>query len=129
MHMKSQVQAVILRVASSLILTTETSIYFVTFFTANMDLVPFAGYISDDSDFYGTPKVRRKLQAHSKKTTTKQLVQRWDRDRAAHPAAFITLTSSNIVEQTLYNRLEGVPTARQLDETVDEFLKRLPPRT
>jgi hypothetical protein len=115
-----------------------------------MDLVPFAGYISDDSDFYGksapapvpqhciyvclqspagTPKVRRKLQAHSKKTNTKQLVQRWDRDRAAHPAAFITLTSSNIVEQTLYNRLEGVPTARQLDETVDEFLKRLPPRT
>lgn len=31
--------------------------------------------------------------------------------------------------QTLYNRLEGLPTARQLTETVDEFLKRLPPRT
>ncbi|KAH0345326.1 DUF1917-domain-containing protein, partial [Aureobasidium melanogenum] len=94
-----------------------------------MDLVPFAGYISDDSDFCGTPKARRKLEARSKKTTTKQLVQRWDRDRAAHPTASITVTSSNIVEQTLYNRLEGVPTARQLDETVDEFLKRLPPRT
>jgi hypothetical protein len=33
------------------------------------------------------------------------------------------------VPQTLHNRLEGVFTAPQLTETVDEFLKRLPPRT
>ncbi|KAH0366973.1 DUF1917-domain-containing protein, partial [Aureobasidium melanogenum] len=88
----------------------------------DLDLVPFAGYIS-------TPKTRKKLESRSRKTTTKQLVQRWDRDRAAHPTAPISVTSSNIVEQTLYNRLEGVSTARQLDETVEEFLKRLPPRT
>ncbi|KAG9699930.1 DUF1917-domain-containing protein, partial [Aureobasidium melanogenum] len=95
----------------------------------NLDLVPFAGYISDDSDFYGTTKPRKKLESRSKKTTTKQLVQRWDRDRATHPAASISVASSDTVERTLYNRLEGVSTARQLNETVDEFLKRLPPRT
>ncbi|KAK6000855.1 hypothetical protein QM012_003580 [Aureobasidium pullulans] len=95
-----------------------------------LDPVPFAGYISDDSDFYGTPKARKKLEAHSKKTSTKQLVQNWYRGRAAHPTACFTMVSSNIVDQTpLYNRLEGLPTARQLNEIVDEFLKRLPPRT
>lgn len=110
---------------------SSVSIHFVTFFTANMDpdLVPFAGYISDDSDFYGTTKTRKKLELRSKKTTTKQLVQRWDRDRATHPAASISVASSKTVERILYNRLEGVSTARQLNETVDEFLKRLPPRT
>lgn len=113
----------------------------------DLDLVPLAGYISDDSDFYGklasapnwlciclqshtgTLKTRKKLESRSKKTTTKQLVQRWTRDRAAHPTASISLTASDTVEQTLHNRLEGVSTARQLTETVDEFLERLPPRT
>lgn len=152
MHTASQTGYNLLHVAPLSILTTKISIHFVTFCTANMDLnpdlVPFAGYISDDSDFYGksasvpyhcicaclqppagTPKSRRKLEARSKKTSSKQLAQHWNRDQAAHPTASMTITSSNIVDQTLYNRLEGIPTARQLDETVDEFLKRLPPRT
>jgi hypothetical protein len=113
---------------------------------ANLDLVPFAGYISDDSDFHGTlasssptiikahndtgtVRVRKKLQARSEKTDTKQLIQRWSDDQAAHAVAPLAATSSETIPKTLYNRLEGVSTARQLTETVDEFLKRLPPRT
>ncbi|KAI4848827.1 hypothetical protein E4T44_03711, partial [Aureobasidium sp. EXF-8845] len=96
---------------------------------ANLDLVPFAGYISDDSDFLGSVRVRKKLQARGKETSTKQLAQRWNEGQAAHPIAPLSTTSSDTVPQTLYNRLEGISTARQLTETVDEFLKRLPPRT
>jgi hypothetical protein len=73
--------------------------------------------------------VHKKLQARSKETSNKQLAQRWNDDQAAHPVAPLSTISSETVPQTLYNRLEGVSTARQLTETVDEFLKRLPPRT
>jgi hypothetical protein len=73
--------------------------------------------------------VRKKFQARSDKTSTKQLVQRWNEDQAAHPIAPRSITSTESVPQTFYNRLEGVSTARQLTETVDDFLKRLPPRT
>jgi hypothetical protein len=77
----------------------------------------------------GTVRVRKKLQARSEKISTKQLVQRWSDDQAAHPIAPLAVATLETVPQTLFNRLEGVSTARQLTETVDEFLKRLPPRT
>lgn len=77
----------------------------------------------------GTARVRKRFQARSEKTSTKQLVQRWSKDQEAHPVASLATTSSEAVPQILHNRLEGVSTARQLTETVDEFLRRLPPRT
>ncbi|KAI5209898.1 DUF1917-domain-containing protein [Aureobasidium subglaciale] len=93
----------------------------------DLELVPFAGYISDDSDFHGTSKTRENLVAHSKSVSAKQLVTQWNETKAAYLVA--TPTSMSAVHEILYNRLEGVLTARQLTETVDEFLKRLPPRT
>jgi hypothetical protein len=77
----------------------------------------------------GTVRLRKKLQARSEKTSTKQLVQRWSDDQAAHPITPLAIATLETVPQTLHNRLEGVSTARRLTETVDEFLKRLPPRT
>ncbi|CAD0107738.1 unnamed protein product [Aureobasidium uvarum] len=95
---------------------------------ADLNLVPFAGYISDDSDFHGTVKVRKKLNARSQKISDKQLVQCWNKNQAAYPAAVSVMTTPS--EPVIhYNRLEGVTTARQLTETVDEFVERLPPRT
>ncbi|THY60875.1 DUF1917-domain-containing protein [Aureobasidium pullulans] len=94
----------------------------------DLELVPFGGYISDDSDFHGTAKTRKKLESHSKRSTSKQLVQTWNETQASHPVAS-PVVSGKIVPDVLYNRLEGVQGARQLNETVDEFLKRLPPKT
>jgi hypothetical protein len=76
----------------------------------------------------GTNKVRQKLRAHGKNINTNQLVREWHEKRNANPTASL-ITVSQVVSQPLYNRLEGVSTARQLTETVDEFLKRLPPRS
>ncbi|THZ60002.1 DUF1917-domain-containing protein [Aureobasidium pullulans] len=94
----------------------------------DLELVPFGGYISDDSDIHGTAKTRKKLESHSKRSTSKQLVQTWNETQASHPVAS-PVVSGKIVPDVLYNRLEGVQGARQLNETVDEFLKRLPPKT
>ncbi|KAI5206294.1 hypothetical protein AUEXF2481DRAFT_76060 [Aureobasidium subglaciale EXF-2481] len=91
------------------------------------EFVPFAGYISDDSDFHGTSKMRNMLEVCSKSVSTEQLVTQWNETKAAYPVA--TSTLMNAVPEILYNRLEGMLTARQLTETVDEFLKRLPPST
>ncbi|KAI4727852.1 DUF1917-domain-containing protein [Aureobasidium sp. EXF-10728] len=93
---------------------------------ADLNLVPFTGYISEDSDFHGSIKVRKKLEARGQKISTKQLVRRWTKDQAAYPTASVTITSDPVI---LHNRLEGFASARQLTETVEEFVKRLPPRT
>ncbi|CAD0083325.1 unnamed protein product [Aureobasidium vineae] len=95
---------------------------------ADLDLVPFAGYISDESGFYGSVELRKNLDTRSQKISNKQLVQRWNKDQAAYPAA-VSVTTTPAEPVIHYNRLEGVTTARQLTETVDEFVKRLPPRT
>lgn len=56
-----------------------------------------------------------------------QLIREWNKHKVARPTALAALPE--VAPQVLYNRLEGHPTARQLSETVDEFLKRLPPKT
>lgn len=45
------------------------------------------------------------------------------------PQAATTVTTPAESTHAFFNRLEGDESARQLDETIDEFLKRLPPKS
>ncbi|TGO20274.1 hypothetical protein BPAE_0316g00050 [Botrytis paeoniae] len=88
------------------------------------------GYLSDESDFYGDPEIKASFE-----------------DRAADFDAIVywksyqpTLTEkadANVAQAlanpeskaTLYNPYAGQACAWQLDESIDDFLRRLPPRT
>ena len=81
-------------------------------------------------------KILMVLTSHDKLGNTGRKTGFWLEEFAApyytflEAGADVTIASPNALDQTaLYNRLEGVSTARQLDESVDDFLKRLPPRT
>ncbi|KAG4436396.1 hypothetical protein IFR05_008119 [Cadophora sp. M221] len=87
------------------------------------------GYLSDDSDFYGDETTKRDLEARANAFD----VEEWNENRVP---SLIEQARENMaapkaekIAATLYNPYEGEPRAKQLDETVDEFLERLPPAT
>ncbi|TVY86021.1 UPF0696 protein-like protein [Lachnellula willkommii] len=102
-------------------------------------------YLSDDSSFYGTALATPLFQAHKADTVTSgdEAVQQDLEERASsfnpaewweHMTPSLTETASaNLASATvakapkLYNPYEGNPCGRQLAESVDEFLHRLPP--
>ncbi len=102
-----------------------------------------SGYLSDESDFYGTlvSKPLRILLTQSGDDTVKQdceerastlNVAEWWEHRIP---TLMEVAKANIEADTapksvkLYNPYEGQLDARQLSESVEEFLTRLPPAT
>lgn len=73
--------------------------------------------------------MRTRLALQSAAVNPLHLVREWLKDKVAHPFAKYDVPTHVSVPEALYNRLEGHAPARQLTETVDEFLKRLPPKT
>ncbi|EPE34375.1 eIF4e-like protein [Glarea lozoyensis ATCC 20868] len=86
--------------------------------------IDISGYISEESEFYGSPTTIRTLHTHLNTTYLQ-----------TQPLNLNQLAQSNILTQksrastTLHNPYESKSYGRQLSETVPEFLARLPPRT
>ncbi|CAM1503679.1 Fc.00g012700.m01.CDS01 [Cosmosporella sp. VM-42] len=80
---------------------------------------------SDDSDFYGDEDTVAELQARVDDFD----LAGWMRQQQENPGR--ALRQKNLVADVskLHNPYAGVPYAWQLTETVDGFLRRLPPRT
>ncbi|KAH7382962.1 hypothetical protein BKA64DRAFT_173668 [Cadophora sp. MPI-SDFR-AT-0126] len=85
------------------------------------------GYLSDDSDFYGDEATKHELEARANAFDAEE----WHQNKSP---SLIELARENMAAHkpketavTLYNPYEGDLYARQLDESVDEFLQRLPP--
>lgn len=83
--------------------------------------------MDSDSDFYGDEEIVFELKARVGNLDLNRLWQT-HHDRVAH---FPRPQSSGSITPTgqLHNAYEGRPDARQLSESVDEFLARLPPAT
>ncbi|KAH7369695.1 hypothetical protein BKA65DRAFT_486796 [Rhexocercosporidium sp. MPI-PUGE-AT-0058] len=88
-----------------------------------------ASYLSDDSDFYGDEATKRDLEERANAFD----VEKWHENRfpclIEQARENMTDPKAEKVAATLYNPYEGEPRAKQLGETVDEFLERLPPAT
>lgn len=106
--------------------------------------VDASDYFSDESDFYGTPGINPHQVTRLTKIGDEDVKQDLeDRAQNFNPAewwakdepSLTEMANSNMAKSTkkkdsiLYNPYEGVFCARQLTETVDEFLVRLPPAT
>ncbi|TVY39237.1 UPF0696 protein-like protein [Lachnellula occidentalis] len=83
-------------------------------------------YLSDDSSFYGDDDLQQELEERASNFNPAEW---WE-----HVIPSLTeIASANLASATvpkapkLYNPYEGNPCGRQLDESVDEFLHRLPP--
>ncbi|KAB8346308.1 hypothetical protein FH972_023352 [Carpinus fangiana] len=87
---------------------------------AVVDFIDGDGAISDDSDFYGNePDNRPELEAYIGYA-----------DRLPYNIAYRAGTKLALAPgERLHNPLEGDKSAWQLNETIDIFLKRLPPST
>lgn len=103
-----------------------------------------SGYLSDESDFYGTCVshflLARLLTGPGDEDTKQELearvlsldVREWWEHRIP---TLMELAEENVKTQKvkkivkLYNPYEGRVDSRQLTETIDEFVKRLPPAT
>jgi len=89
-----------------------------------------AGYISDESDFHGSAKTQRKWKDRSRQTSVAELIATWQRSQDILPKVHRTAPpATTSPPHALFNRLEGETSARQLHETIAEFLIRLPPRS
>ncbi|KAH8819710.1 hypothetical protein F5884DRAFT_23682 [Xylogone sp. PMI_703] len=85
-------------------------------------------YLSDESDFYGDDNTKRNLELRASSFDALQ----WWKSKSSS----LTEIANSNVEAELgkkaapkYNIYEGLLCGRQLSETVDEFLRRLPPST
>ncbi|KAI4113143.1 MAG: hypothetical protein LQ345_005806 [Seirophora villosa] len=89
------------------------------------------GYLSSDSSFYGDADTKAELE---------ERCENYDPTRywSNHPYLVSVMAAANRAKshaasssptRPLYNPYEGRINARQLNETVEEFLKRLPPLT
>jgi hypothetical protein len=103
-----------------------------------------SGYVSNDSDFYGIPISTHPYEPRLIKAGDEEVKQDF-KDRAKNfnaeewwakkqssltQIANSSMAAASFKEKAiLYNPYEGVPCARQLDESVEYFLERLPPRT
>ncbi|TAQ87203.1 hypothetical protein B7494_g4444 [Chlorociboria aeruginascens] len=85
-------------------------------------------YLSDESEFYGDEKTKEALEARVASFD----VAEWWHDK---PLSLIDIAQANIEaagqkkSATLYNPYRGLKSGRQIEETVEEFLQRLPPAT
>ncbi|KAL8915430.1 MAG: hypothetical protein Q9172_006865 [Xanthocarpia lactea] len=90
------------------------------------------GYLSSDSSFYGDADDRARFEARALSFDPEPY---WDNHPhllpvvAAASRAKLEAASSPPPNKPLYNPYEGSICGRQLNETVEEFLKRLPPLT
>ncbi|CZS98421.1 uncharacterized protein RAG0_07182 [Rhynchosporium agropyri] len=87
------------------------------------------GYLSDESDFYGDEATRSDLEARNSAFDA----QKWLENRST---PLIELARQNLTAPrnektavTLYNPYNGMLRAKQLHESVEEFLERLAPAT
>ncbi|AEO67752.1 1aa27437-0e3f-49f3-828c-21c5fee6622b [Thermothielavioides terrestris] len=84
--------------------------------------------MDSESDFYGDEETVSVLED---RVANFDVVSWWDRHRPM--ASYIQQTARNLsagpAPGCLYNKYEGEPGARQLSESVDDFLARLPPAT
>ncbi|KAF7899378.1 uncharacterized protein EAF01_008591 [Botrytis porri] len=88
------------------------------------------GYLSDESDFYGDPETKASFEDRAA-----------DFDATAywksHRPTLTEKANANVAQAlanpeskaTLYNPYAGQACAWQLDESINDFLRRLPPRT
>jgi hypothetical protein len=102
-----------------------------------------SGYLSDESDFYGksyAPRRKTRLMVSGDEAAIQELEYRAGRFGATEwwegkTSSLTEIANSNMstavetASATLYNPYEGSTCGRQLGETVDEFLTRLPPAT
>jgi hypothetical protein len=105
-----------------------------------------AGYLSDESDFYGTHCLLRYLLKTTRLIKSGDEAVKQDLEQRAlnfDPAEYLKHKTPSLTEiananmenakamkaVTLYNPYEGQLAGRQLTETVEEFLERLPPAT
>lgn len=89
------------------------------------------GYLSSDSSFYGDADDRARLEQKAQSFDPSQY---WSNHHQLLPvmaAASRAKAQSNSLSPSMpvYNLYEGQICGRQLSETVEEFLKRLPPLT
>ncbi|KAL2072456.1 hypothetical protein VTL71DRAFT_11799 [Oculimacula yallundae] len=87
------------------------------------------GYLSDESDFYGDETIKSDYETRARAFDAQEWLENKEpslielaRQNMAVPKTERTLVS-------LYNPYEDMPRAKQLDESTDEFLNRLPPAT
>jgi len=86
------------------------------------------GYLSDESDFYGDEATKQALEGRVYSFD----VEKWWKQKSP---SLLEVADSNVEAETekksavLFNSYEGLPFARQLNETVEELLQRLPPAT
>ncbi|KAF2007820.1 DUF1917-domain-containing protein [Amniculicola lignicola CBS 123094] len=88
------------------------------------ELVPGDGWISDDSSFYGDDEEQERLLLLCEDFN---LTPFWE----AHKQDLncVLVKTRAMPPPDLFNPLQGRPDAWQLEETVDDFIKRLPPLT
>ncbi|KAL9000788.1 MAG: hypothetical protein Q9169_000542 [Polycauliona sp. 2 TL-2023] len=90
------------------------------------------GYLSSDSSFYGEADDRARLEEKSSRFDPTNY---WHNHPHLHPVvaaaarAELEAASSSPTNKPLYNPYEGSICGRQLNEPVEDFLKRLPPLT
>ncbi|KUJ14853.1 DUF1917-domain-containing protein [Mollisia scopiformis] len=86
------------------------------------------GYLSDESDFYGDEVAKHELE---EKASTFDVAEWWKCKIPTLMEIAEKNMKTDIVKESvkLYNPYEGRGEARQLSETVDDFLARLPPAT
>lgn len=75
----------------------------------------------------GSKSKVRKLEHKSQQRPLDQIVRTWQRSQQITPQALKVLAPAGNQNKLLFNRLEGDRSARQLDETIDQFITRLPP--
>ncbi|KAL8972087.1 MAG: hypothetical protein Q9197_002947 [Variospora fuerteventurae] len=89
------------------------------------------GYLSSDSSFYGDADTKAELEERCEKFDPTRY---WSNHAYLLPVMAAASrakahAASSSPSRPLYNPYEGRINARQLNETVEEFLKRLPPLT
>jgi len=84
------------------------------------------GYLSEESDFYGDEETVKKWEKKSKAFDIRDLWKSLGRGPNVVYAPKAAEAKPTIPKGGLHNRYEGVDSAWQLHETVDDFLARLP---
>ncbi|KAL8949863.1 MAG: hypothetical protein Q9222_004056 [Ikaeria aurantiellina] len=99
--------------------------------------IDLASFISDDSSFYGDDETKAKLEQQALEYDPAPYWAHHEhllpvvaaKAKAKAQAQAQASSSPNPAEKSLYNLYEGKPCGRQLNESVEQFLKRLPPLT
>ncbi|RDL33826.1 DUF1917-domain-containing protein [Venustampulla echinocandica] len=85
-----------------------------------------AAYLSDESDFYGDETMRQDFEERANNFNPEE----WWKHKVPSlmEIAELNIETAKLQQTaTLYNYYQGTPGGRQLEETVAEFLRRLPP--